>query len=387
MGFGDSLDTFDFVSELYQRDAPETVLLPEYPSSNQPEAPYRNVDRWIIHDPFPPPALPLMQVLGPHHLMCGWGNRVPVTSTVKPPERLFAHWERVLGDAARPVWRPFDSHQTYTTIFPIASLPSRQQEIAPETLYPLHGKPAIAQIDCPQPEVLDEIVPPCVVKLSHGYAGLGNFFVRNERDRVAFQEKHRRHWPVAELFITRIIDNVTGDFGVQFYLDRGGQLSWIGFTHQVFDSTGKWSGARFSLADQDRRFASLAKFAHPVARYLHENGYYGVVGIDILENDRGERFLVDLNPRLTGVTPFLVVCRQWARSGDFPVARYVASTSFPGRMDALFQQAESEGEARIVVYSAIESSETGRTLCHLSVHARSSSTCDTIWQRLSGQGG
>ena len=259
MGFSSNLDAFPYVSELYQRDAPCTVLLPEYPSSNQPGARYRNVHRWIIHDPFPPPPLSLMQVLGPHHLMCGWGNRLPVTSTVQPPEILFAHWERILGPEARPVWKPFDPDQTYTTIFPIESLPSRQQEIDPRTLYPLHGKQAIARIDCPQPQVLEEIVPPCVVKLNHGYAGLGNFFVHNEQDRLEALAYRDRHWPGAELFITERVENLTGDYGVQFYVDRQGDVSWLGLTHQVFDAGGKWSGARFSLEDQDRPFAARSR--------------------------------------------------------------------------------------------------------------------------------
>ena len=290
MGFYSDLDAFRFVSELYYREAPETVLLPEYPSSNNPRASYRNDNCWIIHDPVPPPPLRLIQVLGPHHLMCAWGNKIPVTSTIQPPASLLEHWCRVLGQEAIPQWQPFDSSQTYTTIFPLESLPLHQQEIDPELLYPLHGKHAIAQIDCPQPEVLSEIVPPCVVKLSHGYAGLGNFFVQNDNDRQNALAYVRKHWPTAKLFITRIVDDVTGDFGVQFYLDRTGKLIWLGFTSQQFDPQRKWSGATFSLSEQDRLHGQLLAVAEPVARYLHKQGYFGVVGIDILKDKRGDRF-------------------------------------------------------------------------------------------------
>ena len=124
---------------------------------------------------------------------------------------------------------------------------------------------------------------------------------------------------------------------------------------------------------------------------MYENGYYGIVGIDVLENDRGERFLVDLNPRLTGVTPFLFVCRQWVRAGRFPAALYIASARFSGGMTERFQAIESESarfvpDAQVVVYSAVESPEPLSTTCHLSIHADTFSTCQRLQQRL-GLGG
>ena len=384
MAFQSGLDGFRFVSELYQRDAPQTVLLPEYPSSNNPDAPYRNTGRWIIHDPFPPPDLRLIRELGPHHLMCAWGSRIPVTSTVRPPEALLDHWERVLGPQARPAWQEFDPGRTYTTIFPLESLAASQQEIDPETCYALHGKQALARIDCRQPEPLQEIVPPCMIKLSHGYAGLGNYLVRDEGERQTALASIRQHWPTADLFVTRVIENIVGDYGAQFYVHRNGETTWLGFTHQIFDPRGKWTGATFSAHDQDRTASVLGEFTCPVSRYLHSNGYYGVAGIDVLEDHRGKRYLVDLNPRLTGVTPFLFACREFLRAEDIGAAVYAASTVVSGSVEELIRTAEAERDARILVYAAIESGDRPTTTCHLSVHGKTVAQCQRVRKRLTG---
>ena len=87
----------DFLSELYFEDAPESRLLAEYPSSNSDDTVFQNRSQFVIHDPFPPPRTELLKVLGPHHLMCGWGNHLPVTSQIKPPAVLLEHWSRLLG--------------------------------------------------------------------------------------------------------------------------------------------------------------------------------------------------------------------------------------------------------------------------------------------------
>ena len=63
------LPSLKFLSELYAQDAPDAVLLAEYPSSNSDETQFQNRSKYIIYDPFPPPTRALLKVLGPHHLM------------------------------------------------------------------------------------------------------------------------------------------------------------------------------------------------------------------------------------------------------------------------------------------------------------------------------
>ena len=171
-------DDVRFLAELYHNDAPSACLLAEYPSSNSDETVFQNKTQFIIHDPFPPPR-ELLTSLGPHHLMCCWGDSLPVTSQVAPPAMLTQHWQRVFGDNGVPNWKNFDASDRFITLFPHQSISPARQLVDPAINYELHSKEVIEKIDCPQAKIFDSIQPPCLVKLSHGYAGLGNFFIRS----------------------------------------------------------------------------------------------------------------------------------------------------------------------------------------------------------------
>ena len=363
-----------FLSELYAADYPDAVLLTEYPSSNSDQTRFQNLSKYIIHDPATPPKRELLKVLGPHHLMLGWGQAIPVCSDVPPPQLLLDHWEQTFGERGVPDWRLPDQDSHYITLFPHQSLSGDQQLIDPELNYWLHSKEVIEKIDCEQAGVLDRIEPPCIVKLTHGYAGLSNFFVRNKHEAEAVRQKMEQQWPDAKFVVNSIIEDIQSDVGVQFYLHKNGTAVWLGFTEQNFDADGKWSGGYFSAIAQEQRFEPLTKMIKPAAEYLHSQGCFGVVGIDIVTTGAGNSFLVDVNPRLTGITPFLMASRMFAAEG-LGEGIYLASFRFKGSLRELIAAAESEMLAeqnlRVVVLSAFEDVESGSTICHLSVTSES----------------
>jgi hypothetical protein len=374
------------LSELYAVDAPESVLLAEYPSSNSEATRFQNRTKFIIHDPFPPPPEALLKVLGPHHLMCGWGAEVPVTSQVAPPERLLDHWDRVLSSAGRPKWKAFKETESFLTLFPHESLGAAQQVIDPVVSYQLHSKEVIEKIDCSQAAVLESVQPPCIVKLSHGYAGLGNFLINNEADEVRMRQELLKHWPDSDLVINAVIENIVGDFGVQFYLHRDGSVVWLGFTEQQFDANKKWCGGVYSAELQDQLFSEFSELVIPAANYLHSQGYFGVVGIDLLQDASGQLYLVDVNPRLTGVSPFLMASRIFQREHGLTAGIYQASVRFSGSYDDLIESAESEAAAKVLVVSAFEEeTSTGlSTICHIAVNSSSQDQNQDVLERLFG---
>jgi hypothetical protein len=372
------LPNLNFLSELYVNDAPDAWLLAEYPSSNSSETRFQNRNKFIIHDPFPPPRRELIKFLGPHHLMCCWGNSIDVTSEIAPPAGLVDHWSRSFGEESLPVWRPHDDDQRFITLFPHESLTEEQQVVPPDVNYALHSKEVIEKIDCPQADVLSELKPPCIAKLSHGYAGLGNFMIRSAVDADSMQVEIAKHWPDAVLVSNSIIDNIVDDFGVQFYLRRDGSIVWLGFTEQLFDENKKWCGGTFSAPRQSEMFEDLCELIVPTAKHLHENQYFGLVGIDILRDRDNQMFLVDVNPRLTGISPFLMASRIFARDEGLEEGIYQASCQFKGTADQLFSVAESFEDAKVVVQSVFEESNTkdesefeAKTICHLSVSSKS----------------
>ena len=374
-----------FLSELYAQDCPDAVLLAEYPSSNSDATQFQNRSKYIIHDPTPPPHRILMKVLGPHHLMWGWGNEIPVCSELPMPQALLEHWQNVLGERVVPQWCAPADGLNYVTLFPHQSLSEGSQVIEPENYYRLHSKEVIEKIDCPQAAVLDEIAAPCILKLTHGYAGLSNFFVRKDEDADSVLADIKRKWPNATYVVNSIIEDIQTDYGVQFYLKKNGTAVWLGFTEQSFDENGKWSGGCFSADAQERCFGDLAKMIEPVADYLHGEGYFGVVGIDVVTNGDGQQFLVDVNPRLTGITPFLMASRMFAEQG-LSEGIYLASFKFNGSLDQLIAQAESfKGQqplTRVVVLSAFEDPSGEYTTCHLSVTSDSQSQNQKVLSQL-----
>lgn len=363
-----------FLSQLYVADAPSAALLAEYPSSNSDEATFQNRSKYIIHDPFPPPPVELLKQLGPHHLMYGWGRTLPVTSDVAPPKELLVHWERTLGSEACPVWQPLDSHSNYITLFPHESIAADRQVVDPVVNYEIHSKEVIEHIQCAQADILSSVIPPCIVKLSHGYAGLGNFHINSAADETAMRRELANHWPTAKLIINSVIENIVGDFGLQFYLNRDGDAVWLGFTQQQFNDQLKWCGGSYSADLQKEMFDQFCEMIEPAANYLHSVGYFGVVGIDLLKDTAGRLFLVDVNPRLTGISPFLMASRIFAEDGLLHGV-YRASCLFSGSMKQLFEAAENVEGAQVVVLSAVEKAGGHTTSCHLSANAESNQRC------------
>lgn len=364
-------------------DASDSVLLAEYPSSNSDQTRFRNTDRYIIHDPFPPPRPELLKCLGPHHLMFGWGGEIKVTSQQAPPPQLVDHWCRVLGESARTTWVDFDdlpTDQKFIVLFPHQTLAPHQQ-IDPDTNYFLHSKQVIERIVCPQAEIYDSPRYPCIAKLSHGYAGLGNYVLNDAQDEQSMRELLVERWPTAQLVFNSIIEDICGDYGIQFYLKRDGTPVWLGFTEQKFND-GRWCGGIYSANLQDEWIDQFASIVVPAADYLSSQGYFGVVGIDILKNKNDELFLVDVNPRLTGITPFLMASRIFSSDPGLAEGIYKASCKYPGRLEQLLETAESVSDAKIVVLSAFDDVSAGQTICHLSVTADSQQRCNRIFNQL-----
>ena len=362
-----------FLSELYAADAPEAAFLTEYPSSNSSETVFRNESQFIIHDPFPPPPRELLTSLGPHHLMCCWGRRIPVTSQIAPPPALVQHWENLFGADGRPQWKHYCESDSFITLFPHQSIAASRQLVDPQTNYALHSKEVIGEIDCPQAKILDAIEFPCIVKLSHGYAGLGNFMIRDAQDQSAMEASLAKHWPEATLVINSVIEDVQGDYGVQFYLRRDGSIVWLGLTEQHFDDNSRWCGGTYSSDLQTILQEPFSPIVLATAKHLHRQGYFGVVGVDILRDGNGDCFLVDVNPRLTGITPFLLASRMFDQD-RFGEGIYQASFRFNGALDELIAQAESRKDSQVLVLSAFEQqSADPTTICHLSVSSTSQS--------------
>ena len=88
------------------------------------------------------------------------------------------------------------------------------------------------------------------------------------------------------MVINSVIEDICGDFGVQFYLHRDGTIVWLGVTQQHFDASRRWSGGSFSANVQSQLRGDTGAIVEAAGRHLHNAGYFGLVGIDILRDEQ-----------------------------------------------------------------------------------------------------
>jgi hypothetical protein len=68
----------------------------------------------------------------------------------------------------------------------------------------------------------------------------------------------------------------------------------------------KFCGATILASDQDTPLhLEATRLAKLIGGVLHKKGYRGIFGVDFLLDAKGELYVLEINPRITGVTPLL----------------------------------------------------------------------------------
>jgi biotin carboxylase len=119
-----------------------------------------------------------------------------------------------------------------------------------------------------------------------------------------------------------------------------------------------------------------------VSKFLHEEGYFGVVGIDILKNAQGQCYLVDLNPRLTGITPFLIISRLFMADG-MTHGIYLPGKTFSMSAASLLKFVETIGNGKIIIQAYYEDMKAAITHAHIAIIANSTDERDLLIHQIS----
>jgi hypothetical protein len=90
------------------------------------------------------------------------------------------------------------------------------------------------------------------------------------------------------------------NFGITSFLKRDRTPTFIRCMAQSMNEDNCWDGASIMFSDQDRLEQHFSKTIRDVADFLNSKEYYGVVGIDVLEDVKGKQWAVDMNVRLLG---------------------------------------------------------------------------------------
>ena len=159
--------------------------------------------------------------------------------------------------------------------------------------------------------VIDAIAP-FVVKMPQALAGQGVWVVKNEEEqadavKVLLPEvkkmlhqmtEENKHLCPANLVIQEMIQGSA--VCLSLFITKAGRPVFTCCTEQYFDSRGQWGGGFLDYRQQDKLADHYSGIASHIAKFLHEKGYYGPVGADIMTDLDGTQLCIDLNVRASG---------------------------------------------------------------------------------------
>ncbi|KAF7186561.1 hypothetical protein HII31_12119 [Pseudocercospora fuligena] len=152
--------------------------------------------------------------------------------------------------------------------------------------------------------------PPYVLKLTQSLSSVGTLLVKNEKERkevVDQAEKYLREYlprvtkENAHLRTTSLIlsDFIPGEtMALNFFIRKNGSVVFLGACHQLATGESGRQATAITYAEQEKLQDKYQSTLDMIGQALHEEGYYGPVGADIMENpDDGTLFTIDANVR------------------------------------------------------------------------------------------
>lgn len=172
---------------------------------------------------------------------------------------------------------------------------------------------------------------PFIIKLQQTVSGYGTFKVYTDADREAMKQlfstkllreilrqtnASNNHLYPSSLVIQKMIPGEA--MALSLFITRKGRAIIIACSGQGFNEEGHWTGASISYAQQAVLKERHSNTADAVARFLHQRGYYGPAGADVITiPSSGEQFVVDLNVRVTGAYALGLLAGHFTRRGLF----------------------------------------------------------------------
>lgn len=377
------------VGSLIKKDLNESYFLPAFPSSYSPGYRFHNDKKYRVYD-CPPPSTVYNTVIYPSGFLPTAGDEVTILIDYNPPKFLLQHWKTWLPDFPSARLKTVDEglkdDLLIVTNAPIESIPKHKHSINPDVHYELLRKSSVLDIDAPSPKNLSQenLIYPCVVKVDISWCGQGGLIVHNARDLNDFVKKIREDngWKDTIIF-QEMIQGIKEVPSFQFYLQKSGDVHWVGTSFGGFDGL-VWTG---SIIDWDKQddYKSLVydQFTVPVAKYLHKQGYFGLVTFETLITDHG-MYLVDVNPRVGGDTTHLLLAPYMAQFDLIKSSlrvKNIASKTSASEVIEKSNDINNTHEGKVIVISAADMDE-GDCIFDVCVFAKTLDDVDILYHKL-----
>lgn len=265
------------------------------------------------------------------------------------------------------------------TLFPFDHLLPEKHAVSPDVHYHLLSKISLkeTQANCPEYDIYDLTETPLteikfpkqypyLVKTSHGLSGEGTYIIKTDSAlEYCLREikKYQDSKLVKHIIVSNFVKNEVQNYCVQFYISKTGKITLIGATTQMVTSEGKFLGGLIHYQKIDlNRFSDIIT---KVSKYAHQQGYFGVIGCDVLEDKDGELHVIDINYRVNGSTPLCLQRHRLLEVGK-EVAKYSNEYQMDGTLDTILATLKTELEKRdFILLSALEKVKYGRIYCDI----------------------
>ncbi|MEH1970324.1 carbamoylphosphate synthase large subunit [Nostoc sp.] len=312
------------------------------------------------------------------------GDRIPGIVIIPPPNSLLEYWQEHFGlkhcniemmDCSTYLddLSQSDGFDKLITLFPFDNLNPEKHAIDSDTHYRLLSKATLNElgVQCPKYESynlhtysLEDIqLPefPYLIKTSHGLSGEGTYIIKSPSDLNYCFEEIRKYLNIKLLdtiIVSEFVKNEVHNYCVQFYVNKTGEITLIGTTSQLVTPEGNYLGGLIDYHNTD-----MSKFFEMIAtigEYAHKQGYFGVIGFDVLEDRDGQFYAIDANFRVNGSTP-LCLQRHTLLGLGKEVAKYSSDYRMEGTLDSILVTLKPELDRKdLIILSALEKAKYGK---------------------------
>ncbi|MEH2405246.1 carbamoylphosphate synthase large subunit [Nostoc sp.] len=376
------------LSDLFAQDVTDTSygFILNYPATASWAA-YPNLKKYFIQDGSSEATKTSFDKIcqkEPWKILAVLGDRIPGIVIIPPPKSLLQYWQEHFGFSYsniemmdRLTYLDDLSHSVrfdkLITLFPFDHLKIEKHAIDSDTHYRLLSKVTLAElgVQCPKYDSynlhtcnLEDIqLPqfPYLIKTSHGLSGEGTYIIKSLSDLNYCLEEIRNYLNIKlldKIIVSEFVKNQVQNYCVQFYVNKVGEITLIGTTRQLVTPEGNYLGGLI-----DYRNTDMSKFFEMIAaigQSAHKQGYFGVIGFDVLEDHDGQFYAIDANFRVNGSTP-LCLQRHTLLGLGKEVAKYSSDYRMEGTLDSILVTLKPELDRKdLIILSALEKVKYGK---------------------------
>ena len=153
-----------------------------------------------------------------------------------------------------------------------------------------------------------------MIKATQGVGGRGVFLAQTkDQAQKAFGELEQ-NFGCSDPVITEVIEEVSKLLNVQLYLGKNGESLWLGIRSKTNSMSFDVASPDVDWKQQEVLKELTADAVVPVTQYLHKNGYFGFIGVELLVNNNG-KYLIDVNLKTSDSTYLLLLAPCLAALG------------------------------------------------------------------------